>query len=230
MEQWKKSIDEKGRYIGNVYEILDQSFDFDFCIENMKKSLGTEHHSYRQTLIGGYGDLPHYIPADKIQERKDFVKNNNIRVWQQWHDIAWWGAGKDGPFQVVRDQLEAAMIKFIQTVYPERNYVKEDLQMLGSWTVYEKGDFIANHQDGNNPGRVCAFLIYLSDPSTHHDSGGELLIESTDTVLPVRGNFVVLDFIKHNLWHEVHPVKDDFLRYCYLCFVTEQPNLKEKNE
>lgn len=224
MERWKKSIEERGYYIGDVYEILDKNFDFDFCIENIKKNLGTRIHSYRQTLLG-YGELSHYIPPDQIQDRKEFVRKNNIEVWQQWHDLSWWGIEEEFDDRGVRYQIESAMVKFMNVVYPEGNYTVKNLQMLGSWTMYEKGDFISNHQDGDNPGRICGFFIYLSDPSTYKkDSGGELILDNQEEVEPIRGKFVALDFTKFNIWHSVKPVNDDFIRYAYLCFVTENNN------
>jgi len=38
-------------------------------------------------------------------------------------------------------------------------------------------------------------------------------------VIPLKGNYVILDFTKHNLYHQVQEVKNNFRRFSYINFV-----------
>jgi hypothetical protein len=97
----------------------------------------------------------------------------------------------------------------------------------------ENGDFIENHNDGGydlNRGRLCVILIYLSDEKDHKADGGKFILRDDklhEEIPPFKGNFVMLDFTKHNLFHEVEKVKNNFRRFCYISFVS---NKEKKNE
>jgi Rps23 Pro-64 3,4-dihydroxylase Tpa1-like proline 4-hydroxylase len=220
MDKWKKSIEEHGYYTGDVFEILDKTFNFEQCIKSIEEIKKTDLHQYRATVIG-HSEIPHRMSWNEIDWYRETIKKNNYKVYQQWHEFtSWEPLTKDN---TVSETLKNAMKKFMAEVYPQYDYGPDsaDIGFTGTWSMYEQGDFIQDHQDGNSPGRICVFLIYLSDPTDYNDAGGELVIENKVTVQPLRGNFAVLDFTKFNPRHEVKPVKADFTRYCYICFAAE---------
>lgn len=98
-------------------------------------------------------------------------------------------------------------------------------------TLYEEGDYIINHRDGSNEGRLCIVLIYLSDTSYYNDSGGRLGLMKSEKesankewVMPFFGNYVILDFTKNDILHEVEAVKNDFQRLCHITIAAEANN------
>ena len=104
-------------------------------------------------------------------------------------------------------------------------------QITGGFTLYEDGHFIANHKDGNNSGRVCVIIMYLSSESEYNnDGGGELVIKTNSdkeyTIKPILGTFSLLDFSESDVHHQVNMVKNGFKRYAFINFF----NLKEGQE
>lgn len=85
-------------------------------------------------------------------------------------------------------------------------------------TLFLKHNFITNHQDGYDEGRLCVILIYLND-DYKEGYGGELFINGSNIVKPELGNIVILDFTKNNANHSVNPVLDDnFKRFAFIKF------------
>lgn len=104
----------------------------------------------------------------------------------------------------------------------------------GNWNVqqtyFPKGTFIKEHNDGYNPGRLCAILYYLSE-DWKPGYGGELSIKNSQVVVPpITGNVVILDFTEHNVSHAVNEVVEEFGRFTYLTFFEiKNKNNSEKN-
>jgi Rps23 Pro-64 3,4-dihydroxylase Tpa1-like proline 4-hydroxylase len=116
-----------------------------------------------------------------------------------------------------REKIE----KFISNIYPD---LKDNTFHIDSLTLYTDGDFIENHADGENAGRRCVVLIYLSDSIDYkNEDGGKLILnindEETYYIDPIKENFVILDFTKNNLNHSVSAVKNEFKRYTYIDFI-----------
>jgi Rps23 Pro-64 3,4-dihydroxylase Tpa1-like proline 4-hydroxylase len=163
---------------------------------------------------------------DEIDARRKLVQDNNWTIGQQWYEAEQILENTE-IFQFFRN----ALAEFVPTLYPELN--KDNIMYYDNFTLYENGDFIENHNDGgydSNRGRLCVILIYLSDEKDHKDGGGEFILRDDklhEEILPFKGNFVILDFTKHNLFHEVKKVKNNFQRFCYISFVS---NKEKKNE
>lgn len=85
-------------------------------------------------------------------------------------------------------------------------------------TLYTKGGFIENHEDGYDQNRLCVILIYLNED--YKDGfGGEIKVKDSNIIKPKFGEIVILDFTKNNLKHEVLPVLDDnFKRLAFIKF------------
>ena len=125
---------------------------------------------------------------------------------------------------MIRNYFRKQIEKFIPNIYTD---LKNNITHVDSLTFYKDGDFIENHVDGENMGRRCVILIYLSDETDYetdheNDGGGQLIIKTNDEEIyidPIKENFVILDFTKNNLQHAVSPVKNGFKRYTYVDFI-----------
>lgn len=204
-----------GYYVGNIYDIVD-SIELDKII-TLVKSVSVEkerYYYYRHTC----GLEPQSIPLSEKETRKQRAKEENLDVMQQWAEI------------VVNDVLVMNFLSkfrnmFQQTLfimYPELH--KDNIKYLDTITYYENGDFITPHNDGDNQGRLCVILAYLSDINDYNDGGGKLIIHDEkkniyEEILPIKGNYVILDFKNNNIKHSVEIVKNNFERYCYLSFI-----------
>jgi len=118
-------------------------------------------------------------------------------------------------------------IKKNNTSYPKQdllcnnsldNNVSYQPQHSVDLTLYLKDNFIENHQDGFDEGRLCVILIYLND-DYKEGYGGELVINKSSIVKPEFGNVAILDFTKNNVYHSVNSVLDDnFKRFAFIKF------------
>ena len=223
----KDHLLEKGYYIGKVDEIIKDPETFQKMIDKLillsedKKLMYKYRHVIRMHPEFG-GDCS----IDEIDARRKLVQDNNWTIGQQWYEAEQILENTE-IFQFFRN----ALAEFVPTLYPELN--KDNIMYYDNFTLYENGDFIENHNDGgydSNRGRLCVILIYLSDEKDHKDGGGEFILRDDklhEEILPFKGNFVILDFTKHNLFHEVKKVKNNFQRFCYISFVS---NKEKKNE
>lgn len=212
-----EQLHSKGYYIGHVDEIITDYNEFNQVIESIIRGSEdkSENYGYRHYIIDeNYKDYARTIPIDHISARKKLITENKLSVMQQWYEVI----NPNKEFQTAIFYFRSIVNKFITELYP--NFI--NFRYQDSITLFENEDFISPHRDGQNPGRLCAILIYLSDPLNYIDGGGILnlhLDNKVEQVIPVRGNYVILDFIEHNIIHSVEAVKNNFKRFCYLTFV-----------
>lgn len=93
-----------------------------------------------------------------------------------------------------------------------------DLQFNAQYTMYDKGCFLKEHQDGKTLGRICVVLIYLNE-NYEESNGGNLILDKNFKVIPELGMVSILDLNKFNVSHEVTKVIGDRKRYTALSFV-----------
>lgn len=222
-----------GFYAGQVEEILEDSKILDemfkFVSELFLKET-TEECYFRQSINNSGYHNERWPMSERVNRRK-FVKDHEHVVFQQWSEAAF-----QGPFVKFFYNL---ILTLLRQYYPEiyqRNAGRYDnIQLTPSFALYEDEDFIRPHQDGNNPGRIFALILYLSEE--HTNGGGELYLRGNHNnalVVPKKGNYVILDFTQNNVVHEVRPVKNGFKRFSYITFVSEFDKVlegakKEKN-
>ena len=220
------SLFENGYYIGDLNEILlKNKLKFTKNIDMIKELSKDKcrYYNYRHAVAGAE-NLPRIIPLSGIAERRRVVEELGLEVHQQWAEL-FDTVGVD-----VCTVFHELIDSFITEIYPEVSPDKGNIDYRSNITFYEDGDFISNHRDGDNPGRLCAILIYLSSPEDYNDGGGQLAVsnaanmnevlpENATLVLPLKGKYVILDFTKHDVWHSVDPVKNGFKRFAYLGFV-----------
>lgn len=230
------SLKERGFYVGDLSEIVRESDmpEFD-TMSTMIKNFPIQDDTafYHCCVLGTHNDpeWPLTIPVSIIESHKEKIKEHSKQVTQQWFQLA--GGEHTNPASTYfRDIVNG----FIRDCYPEINETFSNLEFRDNFTFYQNGDFIFQHQDGRNPGRIAAVLIYMSEPDEYDNAGGELVIQGEDqtsdaqdhvTVPPVKGNYVVLDFKEHNPFHSVNQVTGNFKRYCYLAFLYNTDNIKD---
>jgi Rps23 Pro-64 3,4-dihydroxylase Tpa1-like proline 4-hydroxylase len=227
------SLKERGFYVGDLSEIVRESDmpEFD-TMSALVKALPLQDNTayFHCCILGSHNDpeWPMTIPITMIESHKEKIKEHSKRVTQQWTQYA------TNRLDPVRDYFRKIVKGFIRDHYPEINPNFSNLEFRDSFSFYQNGDFIDQHRDGQNPGRIAAVLIYMSDPCEYDNGGGELVVQGDDQtardhaiVSPVKGNYVVLDFKEHNPFHTVNRVTGNFKRYCYLGFLYNTEEIKD---
>ena len=212
------SLLTEGYYLGNINDIIPDMEEFDKKIIDVKKTFEDpgKYYQYRH-VIQMHPEYGMWCNVDEIPERRKLVETSNYTIGQQWYD----STVPNEFTEKIKSYFHDILKRFINIPYPELEFTqKTNCWFVDSLTVFANGDFIEPHTDGKNPGRLCVVLIYLSDPADQVDGGGEFVLEDKNLVIkPVKGNFLILDFTKHNLKHTVKMVKNNFLRFTYNCFV-----------
>lgn len=177
-------------------------------------------------------EWPILLPYVDVNLKKKQAEQQGLIVTQQWFELK---QGEDVEYVRYFHQL---IKKIIKPIYPEINENFNNLEFQSALTIYKKGDFIDFHRDGENEGRLCAILIYLSPLESYQASfGGQLQISSDDEgelgkipiteVLPIRGNVALLDFTGHNPWHAVNRLSEDWKRVCFISFLWNKDKKKK---
>lgn len=223
----KDQLLEKGYYVGKVDEIIKDPDTFQKMIDKLIFLSDDKKLMYRyRHVIKMHPEFGGDCLVDEIDSRTELVKQNNWSIAQQWYESI-----KIFQNEEMFEFFQKSVTKFIQPIYPE--ITEDNIRFNDSFTLYEDGDFIENHNDGGydlNQGRLCVILIYLSDEKDYKDGGGKFILRDDklhEEILPFKGNFVMLDFTKHDLFHEVEKVKNNFRRFCYISFVY---NKEKENE
>lgn len=203
---------EKGYHVGKNYELFSDFLTFQYHCSMIQKLEKNENFIYRFEYFGSKTPYPMFIKENQIKERENFVNQNNFDVFQRW----WQYEGEN--FKNTINYFRNIITDFIKKNYDNI----EELIHMDNITLFEDGDFISKHKDGFNKDRVCVFLIYLSELKEYNDGGGTLIINDEKEVYPFNENFVVLDFTKNNIYHEVTPVKNGFKRFTYINFISKK--------
>jgi len=211
-----KSLTTLGYHIGNIDEI---GLDVNILKEIRSSSLDSFIKDPDQWLCT-FQVIPQAgsswsFPLDKVEEQKKQAKSQGKSVFQSWYYTNSYEN---------HNYIHSKIYEYLKNIYPNHVTTLKNMKFDDSITYYTNGDGIMKHEDGNNPGRICAILIYLNDVSEYNDSfGGHLVLHDQDNdilVQPVLGNFVLLDFTKNNPSHSVVTVKNGFKRVSYLSFIT----------
>ncbi len=154
---------------------------------------------------------------DEIKKTENYLKNNNLKTIQRWWEK---GLGPLGELNHYRNFFRGATDSFISKIYPD---LDDNIAHGDSLTIYDDGDFLERHTDGVHKERYCVILIYLSEKNDYIDGGGKLIVGNNENdlkeVIPTNDTFVIMDFKKHDIIHEVEMVKNGFLRNTYISFI-----------
>jgi len=204
-----------GYYVGKNVELFSELSIFkDYCLKT--NELVNDKNEFRYRF--DYEDPIPYemlISLNEISTREQFVRDNNLSTFQRW-----WQYSGDKLIPL-KNYFRKSITNFINENYGDLG----DLVHMDDVTLFENGDFINEHKDGFNEGRICVFLIYLSDSQTYNDGGGKLIIKNNsiiEEVYPINENFTILDFTQNNVTHEVTSVKNDFKRLTYINFISKK--------
>lgn len=216
----------EGAYVGNLFDFVKEdeieklkSVIEDikqYSIDNRETKLRCRYNHNGQEDEGYHYE--HAIPLSEIAERDQFIIDHGLVATQKWLEFN--GNSTDVEyFMKICEKINNAL-------YPQ---IEMNTSLMGGFTLYEDGHFICDHKDGNNPGRVCVIIIYLTDESEYNDGGGELIIKTNSqkeyTIKPVLGTFSVLDFSKSDVHHAVNKVKNGFKRYSFINFFYQKLNV-----
>ena len=217
-----KFLDEGG-YVGNLMDFIniDEYNEMLSVIEKVKEysvvNRETELHC-RYMINGEEGNYEHRIPLNGIRDRDLYVQQNNLTIFQKWFEYKIKQVPGDPNYT---DFFMNICKRILNYFYPniEINYNGG----FGGFTLYEDGHFIIDHKDGNNVGRVCVIIMYLSSELEYNnDGGGELVIKTNSnveyTIKPILGTFSLLDFSENDIHHQVNMVKNGFKRYAFINF------------
>lgn len=207
-----------GFYIGELGEIVPNLVEFNQNIDKVKECFHNDrgrHFLYRN-VVQQHPEYTMFVELDVLEERRKLIKDNNYSIGQQWYE----STNNTDEIQICRRYFENIVGDLACKCYPELDPHRKNYRFNDHFSVFTDGDFIEPHVDGQNTGRLCVVLIYLTEHTDYNDGGGELILNDKDVeVKPVKGRYVILDFTKHNLRHEVKLVRNNFLRYTYISFV-----------
>jgi hypothetical protein len=232
LDDLKKSfLLNEGVYCGNIFEYLDSN-EIEYLknlIEEIKEYSINErdtnlycrynYHLYdgKDGGINENDEFKHSIKLSEVADRDLFVEQNNREVLQKWFEFD--GFNDDCKFFM---KISERIIKYF---YPNEEI---EYYQIPHFTLYEDGHFIADHNDGENVGRVCGLIIYLSYEEDYNDGGGELVIKTNSNnqyaIRPIFGTFSLLDFTQNDIRHSVNIVKNGFKRYSFIYFFNRVKN------
>lgn len=225
-----------GYYFGKLEEIIPNTNEFEKILYGIYEStkdntnfsyrfdytLGTEEN---QKLEDTWVKKLHYN-SDEVTKLENYIKEKNGFEVQRW-----WETMNFVPnLQKGREFFHKHIENYIEKIYP---ILKDNYDHQDAFTIYENGDFITPHNDGENRKRYCVILIYLSNENDYNNGGGELKVvenNQTNYVKPILGNFALLDFTLNNPDHSVEVVKNDFRRLTYIDFIHDKKLVQEKYE
>jgi hypothetical protein len=215
-------LTDGGFYVGKIDNLILNHNEHENIILDIRKTCETkEYFGYRYdyNLPDSFkGDLPnkklHYT-KEESNELEKLVRDSNGREIQTWWETHKYDDNLSNGKRYFQNLIEG----FIFDIYPD---LKDNILHQDAFTIYEEGDHITPHNDGENSARYCVVLIYLSDEKDYNNNGGKLVInESGQTleILPIKNNFSMLDFTLNNPDHSVSPVTGNFRRITYVDFI-----------
>ena len=211
-----------GFYFGKTDNLIQDKTDYDKVNGDIYESCETkDFFGYRydynlpDTFRGEKPEKKLHYTKEESHKLEELVRNNNGREIQKW-----WETHKfDENLLNGKKYFQNLIEKFIFDIYPD---LKDNILHQDAFTIYEEGDHITPHNDGENSARYCVVLIYLSDEKDYNNNSGKLIISEygeTLEILPIKNNLAMLDFTLNNPDHSVSPVTGDFKRITYIDFV-----------
>jgi hypothetical protein len=216
---------KEGYYIGKTEEIFDdielfKKYAKEICEEgediNTRFSKGFRYRF--EYPFSEKDNAPHVVTSlQEIKEREEHLEKNGYKTIQRWWER---GLNMEVKDKVYSDFFRDSVDKFITKLYPQ---LIDNATHGDSITIYSDGDFLERHTDGRHEERYCVVLIYLSEKNDYIDGGGKLIVGKNEKdlkeVIPTNDTFVIMDFTKHDIIHEVEKVKNGFHRNTYITFV-----------
>jgi Rps23 Pro-64 3,4-dihydroxylase Tpa1-like proline 4-hydroxylase len=216
---------ENGYYIGKTEELFDDINLFKKCAKELCDYSKDVNTRFKKGFLYRF-EYPNVLNEkidfslrnfDDIKKREEYLKSNNYKTIQRW-----WERGLDshGELNEHTNFFRSTTDSFIPKIYPD---LDDNIAYGDSLTIYNDGDFLQRHTDGVHKERYCVILIYLSEKNDYIDGGGKLIVGNNEKdlkeVIPTNDTFVIIDFTKHDIIHEVEMVKNGFMRNTYISFI-----------
>lgn len=212
MEKWD-SLFEKGYYIGDLEELSIDMEEFDRITEEIIGFSEEKEKHFLVQSVTGEPHLPHKIRIEEEAERVNFTKSNGINAICYNYLL-----DRNPENNYCFEYLD----RIIKDIVPEifTGFTRDNIKISSGVLLYENGHYQDPHSDGHIGG--CVIIIYFSDPSAYNGTGKlnllkpfpeEGILESMD---PVKGKYIILEQLNHNVRHEVEMVTGDFKRFGFL--------------
>lgn len=222
MGKWD-SLFEKGYYIGDLSELGIDLGKFDRITNDIIEFSKDKEKHFLVQSVSSDSRLSHKIKVEDEIDRSKFVKDNGIDVICYNYSME---NNSDNGYCF--DYLDSIVRDIAPKVY--QRFTRNNIKINPGILLYENGHYQSPHSDGHVG--ECVIIIYFSDPATYNGSGKlnllkpfpeEGIIESMD---PIKGKYIILEQLNHNIRHEVEIVTGDFKRFGFLAQVKiEQKNL-----
>ena len=236
LDDLKKSfLFNEGAYCGNLFDfvkeneiaelkdVIQQIKEYSVKERDTKVMCRYNYHLKNENGINENDNFRHAIKLSEIIERDAFVKENDREILQKWFE-----------FDEFNENCKIFMNiskRILDFFYPNE---KINYNQTTHFTLYEDGHFISDHNDGENEGRICGLIIYLSNEEDYNNGGGELVIKTNSDkiyeIKPFFGTFSLLDFTKNNIRHSVNVVKNGFKRYSFIYFFYKDKEVINKKK
>ena len=215
MGKWD-SLFENGYYIGDLSDLPIDMEEFDRITEEIIEfSFDKENHFLVQSVTGD-PDLPHRIPVSEEAERIQAVKRKGIDVICYNYTLE-----NNSENKHCLLYLDRIIKDIIPTIFA--GFTKDNINVNCGVLLYENGHYQWPHSDGHVG--ECVVIIYFSDPSTYNGSGKLNLLKPfpesgiLESMDPIKGKYIILEQMNHNVRHEVEMVTGDFKRFGFLAQV-----------
>lgn len=157
-------------------------------------------------LVEGNIRTNDYITGENLEQFCENILNNKVN----FHQMFYTGICEN-------DMFNKLSSKIIRTIIENSYNIVYRKPISPMYSLFTKGCKINKHVDGTSDERLCAILVYLNKEYIDGD-GGELKVEN-ETIKPVFGDVVIMDYTKNNLEHSVKEVLNDkFKRKAILYF------------
>lgn len=201
-----EDTDELERVVKLVYDTAKDKSKFGYRFD-FRFDLKTYFENSFQTKL-------HYT-TEEIPIVEEYINKNKGYEVQRWWDLN----SRDEKSSIAIDFFQKNIENYVGKIYPNLMGCFDHQDGI---SLFENGDFIEPHNDGENRNRYCVVIIYLSDKKDYNNGGGELKIMENgkeEYISPLLGNFAILDFTLNNPNHSVEKVKNNFERITYINFI-----------
>jgi hypothetical protein len=221
MGKWD-SLFEKGYYIGDLEELQLDMEEFNTITNDIIKFSNNKDAHFLVQNVTSEPNLPHRILVSEEKERNDFTIRNGI-------DVICYNYALENNEENIHCFLY--LDRIAKDIVPRifNGFTSDNIKVNTGILLYERGHYQFPHSDGHVG--ECVIIIYFSDPLTYNGSGKlnilkpfpeSGIIESMD---PIRGKYIILEQMSHNVRHEVEKVTGNFKRFGFLAQVRKEKNL-----
>jgi hypothetical protein len=218
MGKWD-SLFEKGYYIGDLSELEIDTEEFDRITSDVISLSKNKSKHFTVQSVSSDPRLPHRIGIEEEIERIRFAKNEGIDVICYNYLLE---SNEENIFCF--EYLNSLIRDIVPRIFTDFN--ENNIKIKPGVLLYEHGHYQDPHSDGHVG--ECVIIIYFSDPSTYNGSGKLNILKPfpevgiVESMDPIKGKYIILEQMNHNVRHEVEMVTGDFKRFGFLAQVKKE--------